>query len=88
MIKKILFIIIIVFVCCFCEKKEGVYFERTNEWVDSTTYIYNYQVYTSGEIVYEEAINKRIKINKIDNMVDSLQEIHKDKFDYLYIKYN
>ena len=75
------------FIFSSCEKKEGVYFENNNiELVDSTMYINDYVIYSSGEIVYEEHIGLTIKSKNLSKIKDSLQEVHKDKFDIFYIE--
>jgi hypothetical protein len=68
-----------------CEKKEGVYFEKNIEWADSTDHLYNYTIYSSGEIMYQEYLGLIIKVKDVGAFKDSLQELHKDKFDYFYI---
>jgi len=86
---RIIYIILFLFLFLFfsCEKKEGVYFEENIEWSeDSTMYIYNYVIYSSGEVVYEEYLGLTIKTKNLFKIKDSLQEVHKDKFDIFYIE--
>jgi len=83
---QILLIILPLFLFYSCEKKEGVYFERDSISYDSTTYLTNYIVYSYGEVVYEEEMGIKIKLSDLQKIKDSLQEIHKDKFDMFYIE--
>ena len=46
-----------------------------------------YYVYSNNESVYEEKVFKEVKVKNLEHIKDSLQELHKDKYDYLYIKY-
>ena len=68
-----------------CEK-EGIYFDRFENIYDSTATIFSYSVYSCNEIVYEEDLDTVVNIRDLEYIKDSLQEIHKDKIDILYLE--
>lgn len=81
-----IFLFILLFLITSCEK-EGVYFDEYDYTLkDSTVYVMYYYVYCENEVVYEEKLDKIYSLEQLEKTRDSLEEIHKDKFDWFYIE--
>jgi hypothetical protein len=81
-----IFLILIFLLVISCEK-EGIYFDEYRYGIeDSTIYVIYYYVYCENKIVYKEKVDKIYKFYQLKELKDSLEELHKEKFDWFYIE--
>lgn len=82
---KKIFLLLVFILMVSCEK-EGIYFDKYQNAFDSTYTVFEYSVYTSNKEVYKERFDTIISFDDIEKIRDSLQEVHKDKINILYIE--